>query len=141
MKSEGLIMDEENCVFCKFVKGEIKPKIVYEDEKYLAFLDINPMYPGHTLLIPKKHIDYIFEMDEVEYIDYFLKAKELSAILKEAIGTEKVGMSIEGFLVRHAHIHLIPINKGMPLDSCLQKPTQEKELEEIAKKIKKVMEN
>jgi len=125
-----------DCIFCKFVNKEIIPKIIYEDEKYLAFLDINPMYPGHTLLIPKKHTDYIFEMSKEEYTDYFLKAKELSKILKSAIGTEKVGMSIEGFLVRHAHIHLIPINPGMSIDSCLQKPASEEELNKVLEKIK-----
>jgi len=125
-----------DCIFCKFVNKEIIPKIIYEDEKYLAFLDINPMYPGHTLLIPKKHTDYIFEMDKEEYVDYFLKAKELSKILKDAIGTEKIGMAIEGFLVRHAHIHLIPINSGMSIDSCLQKPAKEEELEKVLKQIK-----
>jgi len=126
----------DDCIFCKFVKKEIIPKIIYEDEKYLAFLDINPMHPGHTLLIPKKHTDYIFEMDKKEYIDYFLKAKDLSKVLKNAMGTEKVGMAIEGFLVRHAHIHLIPINHGQAIDPCLQKPAMEEELDKVLKKIK-----
>jgi histidine triad (HIT) family protein len=128
---------KKDCLFCKFAKGEIKPKTVFEDENYLAFLDINPMHPGHTLLIPKEHIDYIFDLDDKEYTNYFLKAKKLSQVLKKALGTEKVGMVIEGFCVRHAHIHLIPINNGMPLDPCLQKPADEKELEEISEKIRK----
>ena len=127
----------DDCLFCKFASGEIKPHAVYEDEKYLAFLDINPMYPGHTLLIPKKHHDYIFEMGSEEYADYFLKSKEISKALKSAIRTEKVGMVIEGFLARHAHIHLIPINKGMPLEPHLQKPATEEELKKVAEKIKK----
>ncbi len=127
----------EDCLFCKFAKGEIKPEIIYEDKKYLAFLDINPMHPGHTLLIPKKHIDYIFDLDDNALVEYFILTKKISKGLKEAMKTEKVGLAVEGFLVRHAHIHLIPINKGMSIDPCLQKPMDKEALKEIAEKIRK----
>jgi histidine triad (HIT) family protein len=131
----------EDCLFCKFAKGEIKPLVVYEDEKYLAFLDINPMHEGHTLLIPKKHIDYIFDMEDDELAEYFLTAKKMSNYLKKATGKEKIGLAVEGFLVRHAHIHLIPIDKGEAIDPCLQKPAKKEDLEAIAGKIKRVVLN
>jgi histidine triad (HIT) family protein len=129
--------EKENCIFCKFIKGEINPVKIYEDEKYLAILDINPMHPGHTLLIPKKHIDYVFDINDKEFCELFLLSKKISFALKKAMNTEKVGMVVEGFLVRHVHLHLIPINKGMPVDPCLQKPIEIDKLQEIANKIKK----
>ena len=133
-----IIMGQEtNCLFCKFVNGKIKPEIIYEDKEFLAFLDINPMHPGHTLLIPKKHTDHIFDLSEKEYTELFLKAKELSEPIRKAIGTEKIGLFVEGFFIRHAHIHLIPINKGMPIDPKLQNPISPNELKKIGEKIRK----
>lgn len=129
----------ENCLFCKFVKKEIPCKIIYENEKYLAFLDINPMHPGHTLLIPKKHTDYIFDLNEKEISELFITSKKVSAILKKTMKTEKVGIVVEGFLVRHTHIHLIPINQGMSLDPCLQKKASEEELNIVFEKIKQTL--
>lgn len=130
-------MEEKNCLFCNFVKKEIPCEIIYEDDEYLAFLDINPMHPGHTLVIPKKHTDYIFDLNEEELSKLFITCKKVSTKLKKAINTEKVGIVVEGFLVRHAHVHLVPMNKGMALDPCLQKRATKKELENIFNKIKK----
>ncbi|MDD3084220.1 MAG: HIT family protein [Candidatus ainarchaeum sp.] len=127
----------KECVFCKIIKGEIPCEKIFENEKYLAFLDINPMYKGHTLLIPKKHTDYIFDIKDNELTDYFLMAKKISFLLKKVLKTEKVGLVVEGFFVRHAHIHLIPINIGDSLDPHLQKPIKKEELEEIGKQIRK----
>ena len=126
-----------DCLFCKMIKGDISVEKIYEDEKYFAFLDINPMHKGHTLLIPKKHIDYIFDLNDKDLAEYFLTAKKVSGFLQKAFGTEKVGLIVEGFLVRHAHIHLVPLNQGMQLDPCLQKPAKEEELKELCKKIRK----
>jgi histidine triad (HIT) family protein len=126
----------EDCIFCKMIMREILIEKIYEDEKYLAFLDINPMHPGHTLLIPKKHVDYIFDLEDEEFKDYFLMAKKLSFVLKEVLKTEKVGLAVEGFLVRHAHIHLVPLNKGQALDPCLQKPADKNELKKLGEKIR-----
>lgn len=128
-----------DCLFCKFANGEIEPIKIYEDEKFLAFLDINPMHPGHTLLIPKEHIDYIFDLSNEKFSEYFLTAKKVSKGLKQAMNCEKIGVAVEGFLVRHAHIHLVPLNEGDALNPCLQKPMEEEKLKEIAKKIRKEM--
>ncbi len=130
---------EKDCLFCKFVRKEIPCEIIYEDENYLALLDINPMHPGHTLVIPKKHSDYIFDLNDNELSKLFITCKKISKILKEAINTEKVGIVVEGFLVRHTHIHLVPINKGMALDPKLQKGATQEELEVVTKKIKGVI--
>ncbi|MDD4250978.1 MAG: HIT family protein [Candidatus ainarchaeum sp.] len=134
-------MVEKDCVFCKIINGNIPCEKIFENDSYFAFLDINPMHPGHTLLIPKKHVDYIFDLSDKELFDFLTTAKKLSLILQKAIGTEKVGLVVEGFLVRHAHIHLIPINPGMQLDSSLQKPINKEVLQKIGDQIRTIIKN
>lgn len=102
----------ENCVFCKMVDGKQANHKIWEDKNFYAFLDHKPVNPGHTLLIPKKHLEYVFEMDEKSYSNIFKRAMFLAKPLREAMGSQRVGVLIEGFGVAHLHIHLIPINKG-----------------------------
>ncbi len=92
------------------VTGEVPPLKIWENEKFLAFLDIHPIQTGHTLLIPKKHTDYVFGIEDAEYCELMLNAKKVAAILKEKFHSKKVGMIIEGFAIPHAHVHLVPIN-------------------------------
>lgn len=126
----------ENCVFCKIVKGELPCYKIWENERFLAFLDINPVSPGHTVLIPKKHVDYIFDLEEPLYLEMFKIAKELSKALKQAVGSKKVGLAVEGIFIPHAHIHLIPVNKGNDLNPTMAKRGDPKELSKIAKDIR-----
>jgi len=126
----------ENCVFCKIVKEELPCYKIWENERFLAFLDINPVSPGHTVLVPKKHIDYIFDLEEPLYSEMFKIAKELSKVLKQAMGSKKVGLAIEGIFIRHAHIHLIPVNKGNDLNPTMAKRGDPKELFKIAENIR-----
>ncbi len=100
----------ENCVFCKMVTGDIPPLKVWENDKYLAFLDINPIQNGHTLVIPKLHNDYVFDINDEDYLELMLSAKKVAGILKSKFNSKKVGMIVEGFAISHAHIHLVPIN-------------------------------
>jgi histidine triad (HIT) family protein len=106
------------CIFCKIVSGVIPSAKVYEDSEFFAFMDINPVQAGHVLLIPKEHIDYVFDMPEELYSKMFLKAKELSVKLQKITHAAKIGLSIEGIAVRHAHIHLVPVNNVNDLDPC-----------------------
>ena len=76
----------------------------------MAFLDINPIQPGHTLLIPKQQIDYIFDMNDAEYTNLWLAAKEVAKLLKEKLKCERVCVIVEGYAVPHVHVHLIPTN-------------------------------
>jgi len=124
-----------NCIFCKIANGEIPAVRIWEDKKYLAFLDMNPVTPGHTLLIPKKHDDYIFDLKKGEYSKLMLKTKEVAKILKEKLNPKRVGVIIEGFGVPHVHIHLIPINKPDEIIKGKSK-TNSEELNKIAKMIK-----
>jgi histidine triad (HIT) family protein len=96
-------------IFSKIVNGEIPAWKVAEDENYLAFLDIFPVAKGHTLVIPKKEVDYLFDLDDELYAGLQLFAKKVATGLKKAIPCQKVGVLVLGLEVPHAHIHLIPM--------------------------------
>ena len=96
-------------LFSKIVQGEIPAYKIAEDEHYLAFLDISPVARGHTLVIPKKEVDYLFDLDDDLYTGLQLFAKKVAGALKKAISCEKVGVLVLGLEVPHAHIHLIPM--------------------------------
>jgi histidine triad (HIT) family protein len=96
-------------IFTKIISGEIPCYKVAENDSYFAFLDIRPLVKGHTLVVPKREIDYIFDMDDKELADMFSFAKKVSVILKEEIECTRIGISVIGLEVPHAHVHLIPI--------------------------------
>ena len=96
-------------IFTKIVNGDIPSYRVAEDDRFYAFLDINPVAKGHTLVIPKKEMDYLFDIEDKLYQDFFLFAKKVAIGLKKAIPCEKVGLVVIGLEVHHAHIHLIPL--------------------------------
>jgi len=124
-----------DCIFCKIVKGEIPSIKIFEDEKHLAFLDVNPINVGHTLLIPKTHTDYIFDLNDDEYCKLMLNAKKIAKILKTKLNTKRVGIVVEGFAVSHAHVHLIPINNIGEMDPKNAKPAKIEDLKKVAQKI------
>lgn len=125
-----------NCIFCKIVSGEIPAVKVWEDENYLAFLDMNPVTQGHTLLMPKKHEDYVFDLQDSAYTELMLRAKSLSKILKKRLDPKRVGMIIEGFGVPHVHVHLIPISSQHEINRKRAYNVAEEELKKVASKIK-----
>jgi histidine triad (HIT) family protein len=96
-------------IFSKIVKGEIPAYKILEDDKFLAFLDVFPLVPGHTLVIPKKEVDYIFDIDDVLLGEMFIFSKKVAVAIKESIPCIKVGMTVIGLEVPHAHIHLVPM--------------------------------
>jgi histidine triad (HIT) family protein len=124
-----------DCIFCKMINGEIPVTPLIKDKKYLIILDRSPINPGHTLVIPKKHSDYIFDLNDKEYSELMLKAKEVAKILKKKLNPKRVGMAIEGFGVPHVHIHLVPENKGNELNPERAKPMSQEELNKITEKI------
>lgn len=97
-------------IFSKIVKREIPAYIVYEDELCLAFLDINPLAAGHTLIIPKKEVDYIFDLDKHSYTGLMLAAQKVAKAIDQWTTAKRVGIAVIGLEVPHAHIHLVPIN-------------------------------
>jgi histidine triad (HIT) family protein len=103
-------------IFSKIAAGEIPSHKIAEDDRFFAFLDINPLAKGHTLVIPKKETDYIFDLSDEDYRGLFLFAKKIALAIKKCIKCEKVGVAVVGLEVPHAHIHLVPINGIYDID-------------------------
>ena len=123
-------------VFSKIISGEIPSYKIYEDESFLAFLDINPNAIGHTLCIPKKEIDQIFDLDDKTLSELIIFSKKIAIAIKKAVVCERVGMSVIGLEVPHVHVHLIPINNmnDMSFDSKIN--MTESQFTETMNKIK-----
>ena len=98
-------------IFTKIIKGEISCFKVLENEDFIAFLDVNPVNKGHTLVVPKLQIDYVYDLPEDIFSKLFIFSKKVAQMLKNSFNCNRIGISIVGLEVPHAHIHLIPINK------------------------------
>ena len=123
-------------IFTKIVNGEIPCYKVAEDENYFAFLDISPVAKGHTLVIPKKEVDYLFDLDDELYAGLQLFARKIAHALKKAIPCEKVGVLVLGLEVPHAHIHLAPLqNEGDLLNFSKKMSLSQEEFLQIQKSI------
>jgi histidine triad (HIT) family protein len=129
----------QDCIFCKIVKGEIPNFTVFEDEEFLAFLTIQPVKEGHTLLIPKKHTDYLFDLPDSELSSLMIKAKLVADKLKKVFNpkTNKVGLVVAGTEVAHVHVHLIPMDAEDDLDPNHKKDASLEELKETLARIQK----
>lgn len=103
-------------LFSKIVAGEIPSYKIAEDENFYAFLDINPLHEGHTLVIPKIEQDYLFDIDDQQYQGLWLFAKKIAHAVGKAVPCAKVGVAVIGLEVAHAHIHLVPINNVSDID-------------------------
>lgn len=124
-------------LFSKIIKGEIPCYKVAENDLFLAFLDINPLVKGHVLVIPKIEVDYFFDLDDKLLSSMILFSKEVSSKIKASISCKKIGLSVIGLEVPHAHIHLVPINSINDMNFSNQKlKLTSLELEEIAKQIR-----
>ncbi|KKR80404.1 MAG: HIT family hydrolase, diadenosine tetraphosphate hydrolase [Candidatus Daviesbacteria bacterium GW2011_GWA1_41_61] len=134
-----MIQKMEDCIFCKIIKGEIPAAKVYDDDKYLAFLSIAPINPGHTLVISKRHIGYFFDLEDQEIGDIMVVSKNIAQVLKKAFNpqTGKIGIMVAGGEVPHTHVHLIPMDHETDLDFKRQKlDTPFTEIQSNAQKIK-----
>ena len=123
-------------IFTRIVNGEIPSYKVAESDEFYAFLDINPLAQGHTLVIPKQETDYIFDIDDSQYQELFLFAKRVAAAIKKAIPCKRVGVAVLGMEVPHAHIHLVPLQTEGDMDFRKEKLSLTPEaFKEIAEKI------
>jgi histidine triad (HIT) family protein len=127
----------EDCVFCKIVNGEIQAQKVYEDDKYLAFMDAFPSLKGQVLVIPKKHVKNYLDMEKEEYKDLMSKSREIAKAMKKAFNPEVVALVIEGMEVPHVHVKLYPIRKGEYLGIPAGEKATEEELKKLSEEIKK----
>lgn len=125
-------------IFSKIISGEIPGHIIAENDRFCAFLDIMPLVMGHTLVVPKKEIDYIFDADDHLLGDMMVFAKSVSGAVRKAVPCKRIGVAVIGLEVPHAHIHLVPINSADDLNFTRPKlkPTPE-QLREVAEAIRK----
>ena len=125
-------------IFSKIVQGEIPSYRCAENDEFYAFLDINPLAEGHTLVIPRREVDYFFDLEDEELAEYQLFAKRVAAAIKKAFPCKKVAQVVLGLEVPHAHIHLIPMNSEADVDFRKQKLSlTPQQFEEIAEKIRR----
>ena len=122
-------------IFTKIIDGEVPSYKVGEDELHYAFLDINPLVEGHTLVVPKREIDYIFDLTDRELADLMVFAKKVAVKLKSAIKCERVAVMVLGMEVPHAHIHLLPINREGDIDLKNRKKVSPEALKAVADQI------
>jgi histidine triad (HIT) family protein len=123
-------------IFTKIVNGEIPCYKIAENEKFLAFLDVFPLVHGHILVIPKKEVDYIFDLEDNDLSEMMLFAKKVAKAQKAAVTCKRIGIAVIGLEVPHAHIHLVPMNSVSDINFAQAKisPTKE-ELAEMAERI------
>ncbi|MCC7028429.1 MAG: HIT family protein [Saprospiraceae bacterium] len=127
-------------IFSRIISGEIPCYKVAESESCIAFLDVNPLAKGHVLVVPKKEMDYIFDIDDELYLDLFVFAKKVAKAIQKIVPCTKIGMSVIGLEVPHAHIHLVPINNIRDLNfSGPRVSLKTSEFIELANQIKDVL--
>lgn len=123
-------------VFTKIVKGDIPSYKIYEDNQFYAFLDINPLAKGHTLVIPKMEVDYLFDLEDELLSEMIVVAKKIAKAIEKSITCNRVGLMVIGLEVPHAHIHLIPILQEGDMNLSNERiDLSNKQFEDIAKKI------
>ena len=122
-------------IFSKIVAGEIPSYKVAEDDNYYAFLDINPVAPGHTLVIPKREVSYIFDLTPDEYAGLWAFARRVAAALEQAVPCKRIGIAVIGLEVPHAHIHLVPLNKEGDMDFAHKRQLPPEQMEQIREAI------
>jgi histidine triad (HIT) family protein len=125
-------------IFSRIAKGEIPSYKIAEDERHFAFLDINPLIEGHTLVIPKKEIDYLFDLDDETLTGLTLFSKKVAKAIEKTIPCKRIGVAVLGLEVPHAHIHLVPLNNESDINFFKPKLKLTPErFKEIAEKISK----
>lgn len=128
-------------IFSRIIAGEIPSYKIAEDDRFYAFLDISPMQVGHTLVVPKQEVDYLFDLEDSLLADMVVFAKRVAKAIEKAVECRRVGMMVVGLEVPHAHIHLIPIReeRDMDLSGSRVKLSQD-EFEQIAQQIRTALE-
>lgn len=126
-------------IFSRIVTGDIPAHKIAETDDFLAFLDVMPTTMGHTLVIPKKEVDYIFALDDDLYMGLMAFAKQIAPAIEKAIPCKRIGVAIIGLEVPHAHIHLIPLNSMANMDFSHKISPSQEELAETAAKIRQYL--
>ena len=125
-------------IFTRIINREIPGHILAEDDRFIAFLDITPLVEGHTLVVPKKEVDYIFDLDDSTLADMMVFAKKVAKAIKKTISCKRIGVAVIGLEVPHTHVHLVPMNTMGDINFSRPKLSPSKEaLEKIAREIVK----
>lgn len=127
-------------IFSRIIQGQIPCHKILESEEFLAFLDIKPINPGHTLVIPKKEVDYIFDLEDNLMGRLMIFSKKVAIMIKKEIFCKRIGIMVAGLEVPHAHVHLVPMNTLGDLNFARAKPASNDELAKIAEKIRRIAE-
>jgi len=125
-----------NSIFTQIINGEIPCYKIAETDNCFAFLDINPNSTGHTLCIPKKEIDLIFDLDDKDYKDLMNFSNQIAKALKKAVSCKRIGISVIGLEVPHAHVHLVPLNSMEDITFKKKIKMSDKDFKDLAKSIK-----
>lgn len=130
---------QTDSIFTKIIKGEISCHKIYEDDSVIAFLDVHPINPGHTLVVPKIQVDHIWDLDDDNYAYLWAISKKIGRHIRQVVGCSRVGIVVEGFGVPHCHVHLIPIYQGNDLKKAQEgkdSPIDHAALAAMAEKLK-----
>ena len=119
-------------MFCALVAGRIPARKVHEGREHVAFFPLKHINPGHTLLVPRRHVDYVFDMDDAEYQALFSLAKRMAPAVQRVSGAARVGILVEGFSVPHVHLHLVPINALADIDPNRERALADGEADRLA---------
>ena len=128
-------------IFTKIIKGDILCYKIAEDDNYFAFLDINPNAKGHTLVVPKKEVDQLFDLDEKTYKGLMDFSRKVALAIEKSVSCKRVGMAVIGLDVPHVHVHLIPLNSMNDIDFKHKVKMSDKEFKEMATKIASFLNN
>lgn len=127
---------QEPSIFTRIINGELPCQKIYEDDRVVAFMEMHPINEGHTLVVPKKQVDHIWDLDDDDYIYLWQTAKKIGQHIREVIGSPRVGIVVEGFGVPHAHIHLVPIYHGNDLKKPQNSSPTNEELAVVASRLR-----
>jgi histidine triad (HIT) family protein len=125
-----------DCLFCALVAGRVPARKVYEDDAHVAFLPLKHINPGHTLLVPKVHDEYVFGMADERYRALWAAARRLAPAVQTVSGAKRVGILVEGFSVPHVHVHLVPVNALADIDPARERQLPDAEADRIADAIR-----
>lgn len=119
------------CVFCQIVAGRLPARTVYEDADHLAFFPLEHINPGHLVLIPKRHMDYLFDLDSAAYQTLWATTARIAGPLRDALSAKRVGVAVEGFSVPHVHVHIVPLHAFDDLNPSRARALDEAEADRL----------
>lgn len=129
-------MTESSCIFCRIAEGRAPAHVVWSDAEHVAFLDVNPVAPGHVLLVPRAHVAWVDELSADAHARLFAWVRDLARPVAAAAGAPHTGIAVEGYGVAHAHVPLVPVRRAGDLDPCRQEPAGDAALRAAAERVR-----